>query len=57
MIEQSEDQRSSEDGTGAATERETTLTIKWIAEQLHMGSQEYASRLLYAAKTKKTSQR
>jgi REP element-mobilizing transposase RayT len=31
---------------------ETTLTIQWIAEQLHMGSREYASRLLYEAKKK-----
>ena len=30
--------------------QETTLTLKWIAERLHMGSWEYLSRLLYQAR-------
>ena len=33
--------------------RETTVTLKWIAEQLQMGTWEYVSRLLYLRKTQK----
>ena len=33
--------------------RETTLTLKWIAARLHMGSWEYLNRLLYRARKEK----
>jgi hypothetical protein len=35
--------------------RETTLTVKWIAEHLQMGSWEYASRLLSEARKNERS--
>lgn len=35
--------------------RETTLTLKWIAQRLHMGRWEYLRRLLYEAQKGKSS--
>jgi putative transposase len=35
--------------------QETTLTLKWIAQRLHMGRWEYARRLLYEMRKAKSS--
>jgi hypothetical protein len=35
--------------------QETTLTLKWIAQRLHMGTWEHARRLLYETRKGKRS--